>query len=217
MRFSSIIFDLDGTLVDSLKDLADAMNTVLRASGFPEHPVDAYRYFIGDGMEMLVRRALPRHLGDPAAAGPYVDAMKREYPGRWARTTRPYGGIPELLGVCQKAGLSLAVLTNKPDAPTQEMIAHLFPEPPFAFAWGARTDLPRKPDPTGALQLAQRLGRRPEQCAFVGDSAVDMQTANAAGMYAVGALWGFRTAGELIDAGARILVKTPADLIPWLV
>lgn len=216
MRFNSIIFDLDGTLIDSLEDLADAMNTVLRANGFPEHPTDAYRYFVGDGMEMLVRRALPEHLSDSKSAVPYVEAMKSAYPGGRSPKTRPYEGIPELLDACGHAGLTTAVLTNKPDDPTQELISLLFPGAPFALAWGSRPDLPKKPDPAGALRLAERIGCFPEQCVFIGDSAVDIKTANAAGMYAVGALWGFRTADELIGAGARMLLSRPADLIPWL-
>jgi len=216
MPFSAIIFDLDGTLIDSLDDLADAMNSVLKRYGFPEHPVDAYRYFIGDGIERLVQRALPEDERLPDRLKAYVAAMKLEYPGGRAAKTKPYDGIFELLDACFAAGLKTAVLTNKPDESTQQVVAKLLPDVPFLQVWGARPDLPRKPDPTGARRLLDALGVAPDETLFLGDSAVDMETAKGAGIYPVGALWGFRTADELFSAGARIVVKRPMDLMRWL-
>jgi len=216
MPFSAIIFDLDGTLIDSLEDLADAMNRVLRHYGFPLHPVKAYRYFIGDGMERLVMRALPEKERHSNRLSTYVAAMKSEYPGRELRKTQPYEGIFKLLKACSAAGLKSAVLTNKPDDAAQAVVAHLLPGVPFVKVWGARPDLPRKPDPTGAARLLEIIGVGPEEALFLGDSAVDMQTAVGAGIYPVGALWGFRTADELFSAGARVVVRQPADLSRWI-
>jgi len=164
MNFKAIIFDLDGTLIDSMADLADAMNIVLRDNGFPDHPVDAYRYFIGDGIEMLVERALPTEKRDPETLTRCIAAMKTEYARRWTRKTRPYDGIPELLKGCAAAGLKMTVLTNKPDGPTQAVVSRLMPEAPFELVWGARPELPKKPDPTGARRMAQRLGVSTRQC-----------------------------------------------------
>jgi len=192
------------------------MNIVLGESGFPEHPVDAYRYFIGDGIDLLVERALPEEKHDPETAQTYVSAMKSEYARCWTNKTRPYTGIPELVDGCTAAGLKIAIVTNKPDGPTREMVARLLPRAPFESIMGARPGLPTKPDPTGALDTARKLGVAPEQCIFLGDMAVDMETAASSSMYAVGALWGFRSAEELFSAGAQMVVRTPVDLLPWL-
>ncbi len=187
MNFKAIIFDLDGTLLDSLNDLADAMNLVLARNGFDQHAVDDYRYFIGHGFEILVQRALPPEKRDPGTMERCVDELHVEYAGRWTRKTRPYPGIPDLLNACTSAGLKTAVLTNKPDGLTQEVVSRLMPDAPFAFAWGSGRDFPRKPDPAGALRLAERFGVHPSQCLFLGDTAVDMETARTSGMFALGA------------------------------
>lgn len=216
MKFRAIIFDLDGTLIDSLEDLADAMNNVLKKNRFPAHPADAYKYFIGDGMEKLVERALPVEQRDPETIARCIAAMKREYPGQGGHKTRPYEGIPEVIEAFHRAGLKMAILTNKPDGPTREVVSKLLPKQYFEAVRGAGPEFPLKPDPAGALHLVERFAVAPAQCLFLGDSAVDMQTASKTGIYAAGVLWGFRTADELISAGARMLVKSPADLLPWI-
>lgn len=216
MQFEAIVFDLDGTLVDSLADLADAMNCVLRSNGFPEHPTDRYRHFIGNGFEPLVRRALPGGRRDHKTVSRCVAGLEDAYRQRRVARTRPYAGVSQLLERCTAAGLKTAVLTNKPHGPAAELVALLMPDAPFRCVWGSRPEYPKKPDPTAALHLAEQLAVRPAQCIFLGDSAVDMETAQRAGMYAMGALWGFREADELIAAGARMLLRAPADLLAWL-
>ena len=210
----AVIFDLDGTLVDSLADIASAMNEVLERHGFPAHPVGAYRRFVGDGMERLVRRALPP-VGEEIVVRVLED-MRRTYARRALRTTRPYPGIPDLLDRLAARGVPFAVLTNKPHEPAVAMVRALLGRWPFAAVQGAVPGRPRKPDPAGALELARRLGVTPEGCLFVGDTPTDMATAAAAGMVPVGVLWGFRTEPELRDAGARFLIERPLDLLSLL-
>ncbi len=216
MQFKAVIFDLDGTLFDTLADLADSMNRVLECNRLPRHEVSAYRYFVGDGIEMLVRRALPFEVESEREFQRLVRAMKTEYGQRWLNTTRPYPGVPELLAACVAVGLETAVLSNKPDDATNELVRALLPGHPFCKVLGATAERPKKPHPAAALEIASRLHIPPRHVLFLGDSAVDMQTALAAGMFPVGALWGFRSADELLAAGARMLLKEPADLISWI-
>lgn len=216
MQLDAVIFDLDGTLLDTLDDLADAMNHVLIEHRLPAHPTPAYRFFVGDGIEMLVRRALPFEVADPEDLARFVDFMKREYAARWTRRTRPYPGVPEMLGAFAAAGLRLAVLSNKPHDAVQEVVRYFLPDIGFEALLGATPARPKKPDPAAALEIANGLGIPPARIAFMGDSAMDMQTAAAAGMFAIGVLWGFRPAEELIGAGARLLVRAPSDLSTFL-
>ncbi len=213
MARAAVIFDLDGTLLDSLADLADAMNAVLAAAGLPVHPVDAYRLFVGEGIETLVRRALPEDRRGEAALGPYVAAMAAEYDRRCLAKTRPYPGIPELLDALGARGVPLAILSNKPHGPTREMVTALLGRWAFAAVLGARPGVPKKPDPAGAVELAGLLAVPPAEILYVGDTATDMATAAAAGMFGVGVLWGFRSAAELRAAGAKALVKEPRELL----
>lgn len=213
MKFDAVIFDLDGTLLDTLADLAGSMNQVLQQLGWPEHPPEAYKYFVGDGMVNLARRALPPAERRDEVVAPAVAALREVYGRRWQRLTRPYPGIPELLQTLGRQGILLGVLTNKPDDLARLMVQAFFPDIRFVAVAGAQPGRALKPDPAGALALARGFGLLPAAVVFVGDSGVDMQTAGGAGMYPVGALWGFRPAEELRAAGARILVQTPADLL----
>jgi phosphoglycolate phosphatase len=213
MNYRAVIFDLDGTLLDTLEDLAGAMNQVLQRLGFPEHPPEAYKYFIGDGMVNLARRALPAAERREEFVARAAEDLRAEYGRRWQRLTHPYPGIPELLEVLNRLEIKLGVLTNKADSIAKIMVAAFFPEITFGVVAGALPGRPLKPDPTGALALAQELAVPPNVLVFVGDSGNDMQTARAAGMYGAGALWGFRTADELREAGAKILLEKPADLL----
>ncbi len=210
----AVIFDLDGTLVDSLADIAAAMNEVLDRHGYSPHPVPAYRRFVGDGVEKLVERAVPG--ADGATVARLVEEMRRTYRNAALRTTRPYPGIPELLEGLTAAGIPFAVLTNKPHGPAVEMIQALLGKWKFAAVQGAVPDLPRKPDPAGARMLARRMGVEPNRCVLVGDTATDMATAVAAGMIPVGVLWGFRDRAELAAAGARHILREPSELLVLL-
>jgi phosphoglycolate phosphatase len=216
MTYQAVLFDLDGTLLDTLTDLADATNHALRRLGFPEHPRDSFRYFIGDGVETLVQRILPQDRCDAATMAECAGLMRREYAQRWAATTRPFAGIPELLDALTARGVPMAVLSNKPDEFTRLCVAQLLPGWKFAAVLGAGTALPRKPDPGGAREIARRLGVVPGEVLYLGDTNTDMQTAVAAGMFPVGALWGFRTADELTESGAQVLVEKPLDLLSIL-
>lgn len=216
MDFGAVIFDLDGTLLDTLDDLADSMNAVLAKNRLPSHPASAYRQFVGDGIEMLVRRALPFQVPDENELRRFVTAMKQEYAGRWALKTRPYPGIPEMLQAFAAAGLEMAVLSNKPDDACRHIVEIFLPEAPFRCVLGSLPERPKKPDPAAALEIADRLRLPPARFVFMGDSAIDMRTASAAGMFPLGVLWGFRGAEELIVAGAKLLVDEPASLIRWI-
>lgn len=215
-KFKAIIFDLDGTLLDSLADIADSMNIVLKTASFPTHPVEAYKYFIGDGMDILVERALPKEKNTPAVAKKCLAAMKKVYSQHWAAKTHPYPGTAYLLNRCEAIGLKMGILSNKPDDATQVTVDHFLLPELFSAIHGARPNIPKKPDPLGAELMAGQLGVEPEECIFLGDMPVDMQTATAAGMFPVGALWGFRTSPELIENGAKLLAATPSALADWL-
>ncbi|MEN6458979.1 MAG: HAD family hydrolase [Thermoguttaceae bacterium] len=216
MNYRAVLFDLDGTLLDTLTDLADSTNAALRSLGFPTHPRESYQQFVGDGVERLIQRALPVERRDAATVAACGRCMRKEYGDRWAATTRPYAGIPELLDRLTDRRMPMAVLSNKPEEFTRLCVAQLLPGWKFAAVVGAGPALPKKPDPSGARQIAAELGVAPGECLYLGDTNTDMQTAAAAGMFAVGALWGFRTADELAASGARVLLKSPLDLLPLL-
>jgi phosphoglycolate phosphatase len=215
--FQAIIFDLDGTLLDTLQDLADSMNVALSHLGFPVHELEKYRHFVGDGMENLVRRSVPDTAkNDPRLISRCLEMMRRTYELNWRVRTRPYPGVPELLDALSGRGLKMAVLSNKPDDSTRKVVDGLLPAWRFEAVVGARPQVPLKPDPSSALEIANRLKLGPARFVYLGDTATDMKTANAAGMFAVGALWGFRDAAELIAGGAAKLIEKPAELLELL-
>ena len=209
----AVVFDLDGTLVDSLADLGESMNAVLADLALPPHPLVDYRRFVGDGIRMLVLRALPPSARSEEQVAEAVLKLRAVYGARWDRKTHIYEGIPETLGRLCALRLRLGVLSNKPHALTVRVVERFFPPQTFSAVLGAEAGFPRKPDPAAALELARRLCVRAQDCCYVGDTATDMQTARAAGMYPIGALWGFRDADELSASGARSLVEQPRDLI----
>lgn len=215
-QYRAVLFDLDGTLLDTLKDIADSANRVLARLSFPQHPVDAYRYFVGDGMENLARRVLPAEQRDAETVARTRAAIDAEYTEHQADTTQPYPGIPELLTGLTERAVKMAVLSNKPDHSVQSTVASMLGQWHFDVVLGARPSEPIKPDPAGALGIASSLAIPPAQFLYLGDTGTDMKTAVAAGMYPVGALWGFRTADELPAAGAKTLVAYPTDLLKLL-
>jgi phosphoglycolate phosphatase len=213
MKFKAILFDLDGTLLDSINDLANSMNSVLKRFGFPIHHAEKYKYFVGDGVERLVRRSLPERIIDESTILNVMTEYRKEYSNRWAETTKPYPGIPELLEGLSKIGISMNVLSNKPDETTKAVIKKFFPDYKFDIVAGALANIPEKPDPAGAIKIAENLGLDPSVILYLGDTNTDMKTAKGAGMFPVGALWGFRTGEELRESGAEVLIKYPLDLI----
>jgi phosphoglycolate phosphatase len=216
MGYRAVVFDLDGTLLDTLDDLSDSMNAVLAREGCSPHPADAYRYFVGDGIETLVRRALPAEQHSPERLARCMAAMQEEYGRRWDLHTRPYPGVPQLLDALEARAVPKAVFSNKPDAFTRLTVERLLSPWRFDPVRGARPGVPHKPDPTGALDIAACLGVAPQQCLYVGDTNTDMRTARAAGMYPVGVTWGFRTADELQESGAARLLHQPGELLELL-
>jgi phosphoglycolate phosphatase len=216
VQFKAAIFDLDGTLLNTLEDLADSMNCVLERNRLPRHDLSAYKYFVGDGIDMLVQRALPFEVASENEFQRFVREMKTEYAGRWLNKTRPYPGVVEMLAAFAAANFKTAVLSNKPDDASNEIIKALLPNHPFRMVLGATAERPKKPDPSAALEIASRLNISHQHFLFIGDTSIDMQTARAAGMFPVGVLWGFRPAEELLAAGAKLLLKEAADLIPWV-
>ena len=217
MKFRAVIFDLDGTLLDTIEDLTDSMNAALARMGFPAKTVEECKALVGDGLATFIRRSLPPSCaGDLEAARKLREGVRAEYRLRNASKTRPYPGIPEMLEALIQRRVPLAVLSNKPHDSTLEVVSKYFPNIAFACVFGARDDVQVKPDPAGALEIARRLDVPPGEVLYVGDTNTDMQTAAAAKMFGVGVLWGFRTADELLRNGARILISNPAELLDLL-
>ena len=216
MKFKGIIFDLDGTLVNSLEDIADSMNNVLQRYGFPSHELQAYKHFIGNGLKNLVREALPEASKDEKLIIRCFDSMMEEYRNNCINKTQPYDGIIELLNELVTREIKLAVFSNKVDDLTKKVVMTLLPNYNFEVVIGSSAEIPRKPNPLGAFLISQQLRISPEELIYVGDTDVDMKTANSAGMFAVGALWGFRTKEELASNGAKYLLNHPLELIQVL-
>ncbi|MBN1553544.1 MAG: HAD family hydrolase [Phycisphaerae bacterium] len=216
MKYQAVLFDLDGTLLDTLDDLADSMNAVLAAGGYPVHPADAYKTFVGDGVEKLVRRALPAGDYPDEDIQRYVKLMREEYSRRWANKTRPYEGIDDMLRALAQRGVKLTVLSNKPDDFTKLCVERFLGDHSFDVVQGVSDEVAPKPNPAGAKRICRTLGLEPEAFLYLGDTNTDMQTANAAGMYAIGATWGFRTPEELTKHGAKTLIDHPGKMIDLL-
>jgi phosphoglycolate phosphatase len=213
MKFKAIIFDLDGTLLNSISGLAEAMNLMLTKQGYPTHPVEKYKSFVGKGIKETIRNALPEGVRKTCAIDALIADYRSEYDFIWPKKTIPYDGITDLLGRLQKDKIKTAVLSNKSDDFSKRMATTLLPHHRFETVLGDRPGIPRKPDPTTALAIAGELRISPGETAFIGDSGVDMETGRRAGMYPVGVLWGFREAEELIDCGAKKLIRHPLELL----
>ena len=215
-KIKSIIFDLDGTLLDTLDDLADSMNRVLYELGFPQHPTDAYRYFVGDGIDILARRVLPEDKKNEKQVQNCVKMMRQQYGSHWKDRSVPYPGIEEMLSALREKKIKINILSNKPDKLTQSMVSHFFSSWKFEEIRGAIDGVPKKPDPGGAILIAEKLELSSKEFLYVGDTNTDMETAQRAGMFAIGALWGFRTMQELQTSGAQALLEHPLDILHYL-
>jgi phosphoglycolate phosphatase len=211
--FAAVMFDLDGTLLYTLTDVADAMNKALVHFGFPSHPVDAYKYFIGDSLEVETYRALPESARNEETIKKVAVYSEEIYDRCWGDNTHPYPGIPQLLTELPRRGLTSVILSNKNDRFTKVMVEKILSQWRFKIVQGALSDVPLKPDPTMAFQIAKKLGIPPEQFLYLGDTNTDMQTAVSAGMFPVGCLWGYRTADELLQSGAKLLIDNPLDVL----
>jgi len=213
MIFQATVFDLDGTLLDTLADIAHSANRVLESHGYPVQPVDDYRQFVGEGVVMLFRRALPAGERDPEVVTQCVEAFREDYGRNWNVETRPYEGIPELLDALTARGVKMAVLSNKPDWHTRCCVDEYLSDWRFEAVLGQREGVPRKPDPAAAREIAELMEVPAERTLYLGDTATDMQTALAAAMYPVGVAWGFRPVEELRLGGAEIIIQRPMELV----
>jgi len=209
----AVIFDLDGTLLDTIDDIAGSMNEVLKRHGLPQHNIGEYKLFVGCGVANLVRQAAAGAEAAGLSLAGLEAEYRTEYSKRQADMTAPYADIPELLSALASRSVKMAVLSNKPHDATQEVIAHFFQGVGFDAVIGQRPGRPTKPDPDGAFEILKLLKLKSEDVLFVGDSGTDMQTAKAAGMRAAGALWGFRGKNELVENGADELAERPLDLL----
>ena len=210
--YKTVIFDLDGTLLNTLDDLADAGNRLCADRGWPQHPVDAYRYFVGNGIPKLIERLAPPEQRTPEILAEALAWFKADYGAHMRDKTAPYPGIPAMLEHLHAAGVQMAVFSNKADALAREVVADYFDPALFDLVRGQRPEVPTKPAPEGTRALLKQLGADTAATLYVGDSNVDMQTAVNAGLDGCGALWGFRTRQELEEAGARYLAADAEEL-----
>ncbi len=216
MPYKAVVFDLDGTLLDTIDDLADSMNAVLAQRGLPTHPTESYKTFVGDGVVALVRRALPGGYLDANDLDAVVAEMRESYAQRWDKKSRPYEGIDAMLSELTQRGLKRAVLSNKPHDFTQLCVERLLAGQRFDVVLGVSDAIPPKPQTLGAEHICKQLSVTPPQCLYLGDTNTDMKTGKAAGMFTVGCTWGFRTAEELRENGADALVDHPSQILDLL-
>lgn len=207
-----VIFDLDGTLLDTLDDLGDAMNKMLMQFGFPVRTRAQHQSAICYGAREFVRRSLPQNKRDENTVNCALAAYRTYYAAACTCRTYPYDGITELLQTLAEKNVPLAVYSNKPMEQTRSVVAHYFGQIPFTAVIGHRMGTPTKPDPTVALEIAERMGLQPVEIAFVGDSEVDMKTACHADMVPIGVLWGYRKKEDLSSGGAKALCENMESL-----
>jgi phosphoglycolate phosphatase len=211
--FDAAIFDLDGTLADTLEDIAEAMNRVLRGRRLPVHSYAAYKLVVGKGLRNLVGQSLPAVMRNEETIAACLDQLIAGYGEHCLDNTHLYDGVADLVRRLRADGVKLAVLSNKADDLTRRIVGALFAPGTFDVVVGARQGRPLKPDPAVALLVADRLGVLPGRIAYIGDSGVDMRTALAAGMTAIGVSWGFRTRDELAENGATAVLDHPLELL----
>lgn len=207
----TVIFDLDGTLLDSIEDIASSMNKVLESLQLPTHKIKDYKHFVGGGVDILVENALNNHSKE--IKDEVTKRFKIEYDGKLHSKTLPYDGIYELLDELKKLDINLAVLSNKPHEFTVSYVNHFFKNYNFKEIHGQKKDVPKKPDPKAALDIVKCLDSSCENTYFIGDTKIDMQTAKSANMTAIGVLWGFRDEKELRDFGADFIVSNPLEIL----
>jgi phosphoglycolate phosphatase len=213
MEYKAVLFDLDGTLIDTVDDIGDAANRVLSNRGFPTHSISTYRLFIGEGVRMLFTHALPEESRNQDFITACIEEFIEDYRCNYNVKTKLYDGVPELLDILKLRGLKLAILSNKHGPITKDCVAFFLSEWNFDVVLGQYDSVPRKPDPQGALEVAQRLAIPPSNFIYLGDTAIDMKTAVSAGMFPVGVLWGFRSLKELKENGARVVIDKPMQLM----
>ena len=212
----TIIFDLDGTLLDTLEDIAISANFALITLGFDAEETQKYRYFVGKGVFKLFENIFASRPQNEETIGKAVSLFEEHYAQQFSKNTKLYDGISKMLSFLQKRGYTMAILSNKPDNFTKMCVFKYLRKWKFEVVYGQRVGVPAKPHPQGAQDIAVSLHVNPAECFYLGDTSTDMITANSAGMIAIGALWGFREEAELLEYGAKYIVKTPSDVIKLL-
>ncbi|MDA8404057.1 MAG: HAD family hydrolase [Desulfobacteraceae bacterium] len=215
-NYQAVLFDLDGTLLDTLSDIAGAVNRALGKNGFPGHSIDVCRSFVGDGARTLITRALPEDAATDETIDRCLADFRQDYALNWHLATRPYPQIPELLDQLSGRGVRFSVLSNKPHEFTVKCVEKFLSAWPFEVVFGQREHVPLKPDPSSALEIAHLMDVPPAALLFVGDSPVDMKTAVNAGMDAVGAGWGFTGTKALAARHSGAIVKSPLEILEWI-
>lgn len=211
----AVLFDLDGTLVNSLGDLAASTNYALSEFGFPTHETECFKYFVGDGMPKLIERALPEEKRDENTRKRVLATFMEHYRAHFADRTAAYEGIGELISALRDMGLKTAVISNKVQEMTLVVVQKLFGDC-FEVVCGKQEGFPTKPDPALTLKVMGQLGVTPEECVLIGDSGMDAAAAVNAGCIGIGVLWGFRTRDELLKNGAKYIAEKPQDIISIL-
>jgi phosphoglycolate phosphatase len=212
MRYKAIIFDMDGTLLNTLNDIGEAVNRALAANDLPQHRLSEYRFFVGEGAKQLIEYALPADTKDEGLVLSCLNDFFEEYDKTWNQQTQLYPGIDRMLDNLETLPIRKSILSNKPDHFTKACAREYLKKWKFEAVMGCSDTVPRKPDPAGALMISSELDIRPAEMLFVGDTKIDMQTARNSGMTPVGVLWGFRPKEELVANGAVHLLNDPHDL-----
>ncbi len=211
-----VIFDLDGTLLNTIEDLGHAANYALEKNGFPTHTIASYRFFVGNGVKRLITRVLPEECRNEETVNTILKDFKTFYDEHNCDFTKPYNGIPELLMDLDDQGVRMAVASNKYQAATEAIIAHFFPDVPFVAVEGQREGVNVKPDPSVVFAILAKARVPKADVLYVGDSGVDMETARRACIDSVGVTWGFRPEKELVEYHAGTIIHKPIDILDWI-
>jgi phosphoglycolate phosphatase len=214
-KHKAIVFDLDGTLINSIPDIADSMNEVLSRYGYPQYNHNQYKYFVGNGIKKLVERCVPPEYSTLENVENIFRMMIEVYSDNCLNKTAVYDGIPELLDGLTAKWIKMAILSNKTDSITQQICNKLFYNRHFDIVLGLTDNFPKKPNPQSALFIAKNLSVSPDEVFYLGDTSIDMETACAAGFFAAGASWGFRPAEELLSFGAKFIADNPNDCLHY--
>ena len=211
------IFDLDGTILDTVHTIAYYVNDALKHFGFPENETDAYKYFAGNGATNLIHRALAAHgLDTEENFNKVFPYYMENYNKNTLYKTEHFPNMPETLKALKEKGIKIAVVSNKPDSTVQPLLPHFFEDGLFDIAFGARENVPLKPNPSAVNEVLDLYGLTPEDAVYVGDTGTDMQTGKNAGIFTVGVLWGFRDEKELLEFGADVLISKAEDLLLYV-
>ena len=208
----AVLFDLDGTLANSLSDLAASTNYAIEKFGFPPRDEESFKYFAGDGMPKMIERALPENKSDAETVSKIMPVFLEYYGNHFCDRTKPYEGMTELIDALISRGILVAVVTNKEQIMAEKVVKKLYGDR-FSLIIGKRPDIPAKPNPAAALIAMAELNVEPQECVFVGDSKMDVQTGVNSGAFPVGVLWGFRKSDELIAGGAKRIIGSPKELL----